>query len=87
VRLPPIASTLPFRGWIFLAWGDEIRIDELSPRERLPLLMTSLALRMSIADPKALLPLAALPAIQLTRPADWDRAEDAAACLTSAVGG
>jgi hypothetical protein len=87
VRLPPIAATLPFRGWIVLAWGDEIRVDELPPRERLPLLMNSLALRMSIADPEALLPLAALQAIQLTRPPDWDRAGDAATCLTSAVGG
>jgi hypothetical protein len=47
--------------------------------------MASLALRMSIADPRALLPLAALPAFELTRPPDWGRAAEAAACLLEAV--
>ena len=85
VRLPRIAAVLPFRGWIYLAWGDEVRAGEVAVGERLPRLMASLALRMSIADPKALLPLAALPAVELTRPPDWARAADAAACLTEAV--
>jgi hypothetical protein len=85
VVLGALPATLPMRGWVFLGWGDEVAVDELAPSERLPRLIASLALRMPVADPAMLLPLAALPAVQFSRPADWAQADPAASSLVAAL--
>jgi hypothetical protein len=71
VALPPIDSELPFRGWIFLAWGDRLESVRLGGSECLRRLMAQLALRIPAADPAYLLDLATLPAWELRRPRDW----------------
>jgi hypothetical protein len=71
VALPPIEPELPFRGWIFLAWGERVEPVRLSASECLRRLMGQLALRIPAADPAYLLDLATLPAWELRRPRDW----------------
>jgi hypothetical protein len=67
IRLPPSRSA-PLRGWIFLAWGEDIEVRPLSPTERLDLI-----LRLG-RPAKATAPLsfAELPALQLVRPKVWE---------------
>ena len=69
--LRQIPRTLPFRGWIFLAWGDALEVEELGASERLMRLLRQRTLRLVPTDPAAHLPLAALPAWELRRPRDW----------------
>lgn len=70
--LPEIASSLPFRGWIFLSWGDALEAEALGASERLVRLLRQRTLRLVPTDPAAHLPLAALPAWELRRPRDWE---------------
>jgi hypothetical protein len=71
IALPPIEPELPFRGWIFLAWGEELESVRLGASECLRRLMAQLALRVPAANPAYLLDLATLPAWELRRPRDW----------------
>jgi hypothetical protein len=71
IALPPVDSELPFRGWIFLAWGERLESVRLGASECLRRLMAQLALRVPAANPAYLLDLATLPAWELRRPRDW----------------
>jgi hypothetical protein len=71
LALPPIEPELPFRGWIFLGWGERLEPVRLGASECLKRLMGQLALRIPAADPAYLLELATLPAWELRRPRDW----------------
>jgi hypothetical protein len=71
VVLPPIDPELPFRGWIFLAWGQRLESRRVGGSECLRRLVAQLALRLPVADPAYLLELASLPAWELRRPRDW----------------
>jgi hypothetical protein len=71
IALPQIDSELPFRGWIFLAWGEQLESVRLGPSDCLRRLMAQLALRVPAANPAYLLDLATLPAWELRRPRDW----------------
>jgi hypothetical protein len=76
LRLPPIAPQLPFRGWVFLAWGDAPRMVRVGPSDRLGRLLEAAALRVTPAEPERMLELAAQPAWTLERPRDWHRMGD-----------
>jgi hypothetical protein len=69
--LPPIASELPFAGWIFLAWGDAVEARRLAGSECLARLIGHRTLRIAPLDPASLLELASLPAWELRRPREW----------------
>lgn len=69
--LPQIGSSLPFRGWIFLSWGDALEAEALGASERLVRLLQQRTLRLVPTDPAAHLPLAALPGWELRRPREW----------------
>lgn len=71
VSLPSLEGPLPFLGWIFLAWGERVGIERLTPGEALPRLLAALTFRLDVSDPPALVGLATLPAWQLRRPRDW----------------
>jgi hypothetical protein len=71
VVLPDLESELPFRGWVFLAWGDRVEAEALSGSGRISRLMDNLTLRMAPTEPAALVELATLPAFELRRPRDW----------------
>ncbi|HEX2699666.1 MAG TPA: hypothetical protein VHM89_05605 [Acidimicrobiales bacterium] len=68
VALGPVPAELPFRGWIFLAWGDDLSADRLPGGERLALLAGHRSVMIEPTDPSTLLELASLPAWCLTRP-------------------
>ena len=53
-----------------LAWGDELTVEELPPRERLALLAEHRAIALPPGRPAAALELVALPAWRVTRPRD-----------------
>jgi hypothetical protein len=83
--LPTVSGALPFAGWIFLAWGDEVTVRSLPPSEGLARLMGSLALRVTSSVPATLLDLASLPAWELRRPRDWRQSTDAAMQLLASL--
>jgi hypothetical protein len=81
VGLPQLPARVPFRGWIFLSWGDRVAARRLRASECLGPLLASLTLRMDPATPRDVLDLAALPAWSLQRPREWERLEEGMECL------
>lgn len=71
VELAPVPVRLPLAGWIFLRWGDEPGTNLVGINERLVWLAASRTVRLDSADPAPLLPLAALPAVQVTVLQEW----------------
>ncbi len=86
-RLPlaPVAPELPLKGWITLAWGDVIAVDQLRGAERLAALLPHRGVRLSPTVPETLLELSKLPHIRLTRPRQWESLADATARLVDAI--
>jgi hypothetical protein len=76
-----------FRGWIFLAWGDDVAVEPVPASERLPRLTEHLGLRVPPLSPQRFLELAALPGWEFRRPRGWDRFEEAGSRLLAALGG
>ena len=85
VTLPPVEPELPFRGWVFLAWGDAVEVEPVEPSERLARLLRHRGVRLPPADHDKLLALAALPALELARPRRWESVTDAGERLLDAV--
>ena len=81
VTLPQIEGPMPFRGWMFLSWGDRLKPRRIGAADCMRRLIEGLALRRDGSDPGALLELATLPAWELQRPRDWDLLEDGVECL------
>jgi hypothetical protein len=81
VTLPQMAPQLPFRGWMFLGWGDRVGVRPLGAAECMRRLLQNLTLRVDATNPAAVLELATLPAWDVERPRDWDRLEDGVKCL------
>jgi hypothetical protein len=77
LSLPPLTGAMPLGGWIYLCWGTSVAMSAVSA----PVLLARLAGRRTWAalpsDPQTLLALAALPAWELRRPADWARMDEA----------
>lgn len=76
-----------FRGWIFLAWGDDVAVEPVPASQRLPRLTEHLGLRVPPLSPQRFLELAALPGWEFRRPHGWDRFEEAGSRLLAALGG
>ena len=72
VQLGPVPAELPFRGWIFLEWGDQVDGVRLGAAERLVRLSANRSMTVPPKNPETLLDLAARPAWRLTRPEDWE---------------
>jgi hypothetical protein len=81
VPLPQVAASLPFRGWLFLSWGERLRPRRMRAAECMRRLVENLTLRVPAADPARLLDLATLPAWELERPRDWEQFRDSVHCL------
>ena len=81
VTLPQLAARMPFRGWIFLSWGNRLHPRRLGAGECMRRLIENLTLRVSASNPEGLLELATLPAWEVERPRDWDRLEEGVECL------
>lgn len=87
VRLDPVPVRVPLRGWVTLAWGEELALEPVRPPERLAVLARYRAVRLPPADPGALLRLAALPGRTLRRPRSWSSLGPAAELLLEGLGG
>jgi hypothetical protein len=85
VPLGPIEPELPLGGWIFLEWGDELRVQPVEPGERLARLLHHRGVRLPPASHEALLGLAALPALELVRPRSWASGAAAGELLLGAI--
>jgi hypothetical protein len=63
------AAVLPLAGVVVLGWGDSVRVSRLPPRERLGALLAQRMFTSQLpADLPAILDLAALPLVRLSRP-------------------
>ncbi len=86
VTLEPVPLEVPLAGFVFLAWGEEVDVVPLEGHARLTRLAAELTIPDRPADPSALLELAALPALELRRPRDWDAFDAAGEALLAALG-
>jgi hypothetical protein len=83
VTLPQLPPLVPFRGWTFLAWGEQTSTRRLGAAECLRRLIENGSLRRDASNPGALLALATRRAWEDQRPRDWNRLEEGVACLLS----
>jgi hypothetical protein len=86
VQLPtggPVSAEV--HGWIVPAWGEQLRLTELSARDRLTTLHRNLALFDYGPDPESMLDLVALPMWRFERPRDWANAHATAQELIASL--
>ena len=87
VQLDEVPAEVRFRGWVFLAWGDDIAVEPIRAGDRLPRLAEHLGLRVPPARPDRLLELATLPGWEFRRPRGWDRFDEAGDRLLGVLAG
>lgn len=85
LTLAPVPPELPLRGWITLAWGDRVEVEQLRGAERLAALLPHRGVFLLPAVPTALLQLSELPHLRLTRPREWGSLDEATARLVDAI--
>ena len=71
LSLPSAPERLPLGGWVFLHWGTSVSMRPCPPAVVLARLAAWRGRRGLATDPGVMLDLAALPAWDLVRPADW----------------
>jgi len=83
LRMPiaPIAPAVPFRGWLFLSWGETIDLQRIHATLCLARLARSRAWGELPSDGAHLLALAALPAFEFARPREWGAVDASLAAL------
>jgi hypothetical protein len=87
LALPPARARYQLRGFVYLAWGSELRIEEMAPAERFRALVEHRRLANLGADFDHLLDLASLPAVRLARPHRWKELPEVLREITAAAGG
>jgi hypothetical protein len=85
LRLGPVAPHVPLRGWIVLAWGDEVGVDALRGAERMLALLPFRSVQLTPGVPQHLVDLSSLPTLRLRRPRRWDALDAAADRLLDAI--
>jgi hypothetical protein len=83
--LAPTMSSAPLRGWIQLAWGDEIAIQPVGPSDRFAAIARNLALRLLPPNAESLLKLVDLPVLRFSRPRSYDQIGSASEQLLAAL--
>ena len=83
--LGSVEPALPLRGWVFLSWGDEVRLEPLPASERFARLFAHRGVRLPPRDADAVFDLATLPGWELTRPRTWDSLAEGAELLLDAT--
>ena len=76
VTLPPMSGAVPLGGWIYLGWSAEVSMRAVPVSVLLARLAAGRIWPALPSDPATLLALAARPAWDLGRPADWARMDE-----------
>jgi hypothetical protein len=85
VALGPVEPERPIRGWVTLAWGEDIQVTRVPAADRLPLLTGHAHRPAASIDLTAILDLATLPTLELRRPKRLDALPAACEALVEAV--
>jgi hypothetical protein len=80
------APRTPLRGWIALAWGDDVAVEPLRGAERMLALLPFRSVQLAPGAPEELVDFSSLPVLRLRRPRRWDALDEAAARLLDAIG-
>jgi hypothetical protein len=86
VPLGPAPARAPLRGWITLAWDDEVAVDTLRGPERMLALLPHRSVQLAPQTPQALMELSSLPVRRLRRPRRWESLAVAGERLLDAIG-
>jgi hypothetical protein len=86
LALGPVPPRTPLRGWVTLAWGEEVGVDALRGAERMLALLPFRSVQLEPGAPQDLVDFGALPVLRLRRPRRWDGLDEAAARLLAAIG-
>ena len=88
VGLGPVPRAVPLRGWITLAWDDEIGVDAATAaRSGCSRLMPFRSVRVAPERPERLIELSSLPVLRLRRPRRWEALPEAGGRLLDAIAG
>jgi hypothetical protein len=68
--LGPAPAEVPLAGWLTLRWTESVKVARLSAEEFLPLLLAQKGVSLP-SDPRLILDLLTLPALQFARPRGW----------------
>jgi hypothetical protein len=82
LQLPGVAPQTPLKGWIELAWGDDLAVDPMAPSEVFTSIVRNQSLRFMPPDVDQLMGLVALPSLRLTRPPGIEKIDQAMEALT-----
>lgn len=85
VALGPVEPELPLRGWISLAWDDEVAVEEIRGAAKLPALAPHRGVFAIPPHPELLVEYAALPHRRLRRPRGWDAMAEGVERLLAAL--
>ena len=85
IALPPLPAAVPLGGWIYLGWSAEVTIRAVPVSVLLTRLAAGRIFPALPSDPVTLLALAARPAWDLGRPADWARMDEAVDLMLQAL--
>jgi hypothetical protein len=85
LSLPPCAGRMPIRGFVQLAWAEEISIDRQPPSASFATLAKHRRVTVLGAEMDQLLELAGLPMLTFARPRRWEAVPDAQARLLDAL--
>lgn len=85
ISLGEIEPEVPLGGWISLNVGEALSIKTVPPRDRMARLALQRTLKAMPTDPTALLELARLPFLEVTRPLIWEETQDALGGLLDAA--
>jgi hypothetical protein len=86
LRLGPAPARVPLRGWVTLAWDEEVAVDALRGPERMLALLPFRSVQLEPGAPQALVDFGALPVLRLRRPRRWDALDKARSRLLAAIG-
>jgi hypothetical protein len=86
LALGPVAPRVPLRGWITLAWADEVAVEPLRGAERMLALLPFRSVQLVPGAPADLVDFSSLPVLRFARPRHWDALEPGAERLLAAIG-
>ena len=85
LRLEPVAARVPLRGWVTLAWDDDLAVQALRGADRMLALLPFRSVQLAPGAPADLVDLSSLPVLRLRRPRRWHALDAAADRLLDAI--